>query len=70
MSCHLSGRARRRAGGGVPGVEAGGGILVFEPNKSNPLIWLVHSLDESERGLLKPALGWLNPNIFMAGFKR
>jgi hypothetical protein len=34
-------------------VKKGGRILIFEPNKLNPLIWLVYILDKNEWGLLK-----------------
>ena len=27
-------------------------IIVYEPNKLNPLIWLLHLIDPNERGLL------------------
>lgn len=33
-------------------LKPGGKILVFEPNKLNPLIWLVHYFDKNENGLL------------------
>ena len=36
-------------------LKPGGKIIVFEPNKLNPLIWLIHYFDKNERGLL--ALG-------------
>ena len=36
-------------------IRPGGKVIVFEPNKLNPLIWLIHYLDKNERGLL--ALG-------------
>ena len=39
-------------------VKKGGRILIFEPNKLNPLIWLVHFLDKNERGLLKLGTPW------------
>ena len=29
-----------------------GKLIVFEPNKLNPLIWLTHLIDKNERGLL------------------
>jgi len=34
-------------------LKPGGRLLILEPNKLNPLIYLVHLLDENERGLLK-----------------
>lgn len=34
-------------------LKPGGRALIFEPNKLNPLIWLVHLLDKNEWGLLK-----------------
>lgn len=39
-------------------LKPGGKILIFEPNKLNPLIWLVHYVDENERGLLKLGTPW------------
>jgi ubiquinone/menaquinone biosynthesis C-methylase UbiE len=36
-------------------IRPGGKVIVFEPNKLNPLIWVIHYLDRNERGLL--ALG-------------
>lgn len=39
-------------------LKPGGKILIFEPNKLNPIIWLVHYLDENERGLLKLGTPW------------
>lgn len=39
-------------------LKPGGKILIFEPNKLNPLIWLVHYLDKNERGLLALGTPW------------
>lgn len=39
-------------------LKPGGKILVFEPNKLNPLIWLIHYLDKNERGLLALGTPW------------
>jgi len=34
-------------------LKKNGRVLIFEPNKLNPLIWLVHLVDKNEWGLLK-----------------
>lgn len=34
-------------------LKSGGIVLIFEPNKLNPLMYLMHLLDENERGLLR-----------------
>jgi SAM-dependent methyltransferase len=34
-------------------LKKGGKIICFEPNKKNPLIYLIHLIDPNERGLLK-----------------
>ena len=34
-------------------LRPGGRVLIFEPNKLNPLIWLYHALDRNEWGLLR-----------------
>jgi 2-polyprenyl-3-methyl-5-hydroxy-6-metoxy-1,4-benzoquinol methylase len=34
-------------------LRPGGRLLIFEPNKLNPLIWLYHALDRNEWGLLR-----------------
>lgn len=39
-------------------LKPGGKIIVFEPNKLNPVIWLVHYLDKNERGLLALGTPW------------
>jgi len=39
-------------------VKSGGKVIIFEPNKLNPLIWLVHLVDPNERGLLSLGTPW------------
>ncbi len=39
-------------------VKKGGRILIFEPNKLNPLLFLVHLIDKNEWGLLKLGTPW------------
>jgi SAM-dependent methyltransferase len=34
-------------------LKPGGRVIVYEPNKLNPLLYLVHLVDRNERGLLK-----------------
>ena len=34
-------------------LKKGGKLLIYEPNKLNPLIWLTHLIDKNERGLLR-----------------
>ena len=34
-------------------LKKGGKLIVYEPNKLNPLIWITHLIDKNERGLLK-----------------
>ena len=41
-------------------LRPGGKVLIFEPNKINPVIYLMHLFDPNERGLLR--LG--TPNIY------
>jgi len=39
-------------------VKKGGRIFIFEPNKLNPLLFLVHLADKNEWGLLKLGAPW------------
>ena len=34
-------------------LKKGGKLIVYEPNKFNPLIWITHLIDKNERGLLR-----------------
>ncbi len=34
-------------------LKSGGKLIIYEPNKLNPLIWLTHLIDRNERGLLR-----------------
>ncbi len=34
-------------------LKKGGKLIIYEPNKFNPLIWLTHLIDKNERGLLR-----------------
>ncbi len=34
-------------------LKKGGKLIIYEPNKLNPLIWLTHLIDKNERGLLR-----------------
>ena len=45
-------------------LKPGGKVIVFEPNKLNPLIWLIHYFDKNERGLLALGTPWVYRRIF------
>ena len=34
-------------------LKKNGKILIYEPNKLNPLIWITHIIDKNERGLMR-----------------
>jgi len=34
-------------------LKPGGRLLIFEPNKLNPVLWLLHYFDPNERGLMR-----------------
>ena len=40
-----------------------GKLIVFEPNKLNPLMYIWHLIDENERGLLRVGTPWSYRNI-------
>jgi len=44
-------------------LKSGGKLLIFEPNKLNPLIYLVHLRDKNEWGLLKLGTPWVYKKI-------
>lgn len=44
-------------------LKPGGRVLIFEPNKLNPLMFLMHLLDKNERGLLRVGSPYKYRNI-------
>jgi len=49
-------------------LKPGGRIIVFEPNKLNPLIYLLHALDPNERGLLAVGRRGIYAKLLGVGF--